>query len=167
MINNIYVTIEEATNYFEAIKEDKFNLSWSQKNDELKKKLIFKATTIIDSLIFIGRKYSCNQLLKWPRVINCCYLTSGNNIPVFVKNATCEVLYQLVNQTNSAVEIPNINIDSKDIGLKSYRIGDLAETFSADISQQYIGSNPLTILLGSIEAYNWLKPYILKSVKGC
>lgn len=119
--NNSYVSLEEAESYFEGRIHSR---EWSSASEENKKKALITATSILDSLQFIGRKYKEGnpgsedyQALQWPRypayddpyLLGIPHLFSYTKetrewvnaagvpiIPKALKDATCEEAYFLI-----------------------------------------------------------------------
>lgn len=92
--SNSYISINEATEYFE--KDPVFCDIWNDMND--KEKWIVFSARAIDRLSFKGARYKNTQSMEFPRNIiddN----TNDGSIPQSVKDAQCEMLKCLKNES--------------------------------------------------------------------
>jgi len=97
---NSYVTVAEATAYFEAMLG--FTAIWTAYSDDVKKARLVAAARGIDRLAFMGYKADLDQALEFPRAEQRSDIENPvTEIPRKVKDAQCEmVVYQA--QTGNA-----------------------------------------------------------------
>lgn len=97
--SNAYCTLAEAESYMEA-RLHKAN--WTAATDADKNAAIAWATRILDEeLDWDGTVLSDSQALRWPRTgvyTRDGYLISSGSIPTFMKNATAEFAFKLVEE---------------------------------------------------------------------
>lgn len=97
--SNAYCTLAEAETYMES-RLHKAN--WTAAADADKNSAIAWATRILDEqLDWDGMVYSESQALRWPRTgvyTRDGYLISEGSIPTFLKNATAEFAFKLIEE---------------------------------------------------------------------
>lgn len=88
---NSYITLAEASAYFEA---HRFDTIWTGlADDAARNQRIVEAARAIDRLPFSGSKYALAQAMEFPRAED--YLYYGASIPQKVKDAQCEMIAYL------------------------------------------------------------------------
>lgn len=152
---NSYVTIAEADEYF----QDKlYSTDWNEASESTKEKALKTAAKKIDSQRLRGRKVETSQILEFPRSIYSQfekYLVSQTEVPQAVKDAQCEEAFALISMGENA----NKRAQLQALGVKSFSIGKLSETFVSNSSK----GNKLL----SMEAIQFLSPYLAGRVPIC
>lgn len=91
-----YITVTDADTYF----SERINIApWTDASSSDKLKALQSATMIINDLKFIGEKLDTNQLNEFPRY------GQDSGIPTAIKEATCEIALQLLNDVDIEQEI--------------------------------------------------------------
>ncbi len=119
------------------------------------------SSKIVDSLLFIGKKYETDitiQPLQWPRLVKVrggwrvADLDSSGDavVPQAIKNAVFEEIIARLTTTNDARRA------LQEGGVKSFKLSDLSETFDSSMQGGGVRGTPLR----SWEAYRFLEPYL-------
>jgi len=145
---NSYITLAEAEAYVETLC---FSEAWTGKTDPQKNAAIVSATRLLDTLRWVGMRSAQDQALAWPRMAPWTvdpfiranlspgvgdllmlmdgdgYYVPTDEIPVKVKNATCELALRLLGEDRTAdagaLAPSRVKIGSLEIeGIKAQRI---------------------------------------------
>lgn len=120
---NSYISVADANTYF----EDRLDADeWINADDTVKAKALITATRSIDREPLIGKKYSDDQTLQFPR------LTDGASIPQIVKDACCEEALFLLQMTSYQKKREREHA----LGMVGASIGDASEYAQQSIVQQ-------------------------------
>jgi len=143
---NSYVSLDEANFYFET---SIWNDTWHNSDDNIKKACLIWATRTLDLYIcWRGSVTTEDQALGLPRsglVHKNGWAVEDDEIPVAVKNATCELAMRLIEE--------NVVAKPDSEGIASFKIGEIFIEFEKKYKPQ-----PITDFI-------WLmvKPYGYKS----
>lgn len=99
---NSYVTLEEANAYHQARLH---NDEWQSADDAQKEAAILWATRLLDREMWAGRRTNELQGLRWPRTgiyDQDDYWIKQDVVPTFLKNATAELAFLLLQSDRSA-----------------------------------------------------------------
>lgn len=83
---NSYMDLEEANSIINDIffDDEEEAVVWNGLSDDDKTKLIYRATRLVDNLVFIGTQYYPGEQLKWPRLIQCRYTECPGDVKVAI-----------------------------------------------------------------------------------
>lgn len=134
----MYLTVEEATTYFEG----KLNTSpWDDASEEDQGKALTQATRIIDNLNFVGEKADEDQTNQFPR-------GSDSTIPTGIQYACSEIALALLDGVDPEIEYENLSMISQ--GYSSVR-----STYDRElIPENTVAGVP------SVTAWRYLLPYL-------
>lgn len=112
--SNTYVTTAELTAYATAR-----GITISGDEEEL----LIKSMDYLESLSYIGLKYTRDQSLQWPRVDAMVdgYYINADSIPAELKNGQMAVALSIDNGQDPLADIPRLK--------SSVKVGDLAVTY--------------------------------------
>lgn len=113
---------------------------WVQQSEDNKTALLITATRYIDCLNFEGDKTNVKQANEFPR-------GTDTVVPQSIKDATCEIAYQLI--TGRDVEYDALNSESAQMSFDTNR-----EVFNDSVNQAKIHGIP------SVIAWKKLLPYL-------
>ena len=158
-----YITSSEMDTYA-ANRPD--STAWSGASSADKEAALKYASKLVDSLPFVGKKYDTDlstQPLQWPRLIKTrqgwvvADRDADDNVvvPQAIKDAVCEEI--LARLSPAGDERRALQAD----GVKSFRLGDLSETYGDDLRGGGIKGTPLR----SWTAYRLLEPYLAKGAR--
>ena len=154
-----YVTSEEMDAYA-ADRPD--SSAWTGATEADQEDALKYSSSLVDSLLFVGRKYDTDQALQWPRLIKVRggwtveRDTEGDVcIPQAIKDAVCEEILARLSPTGDERRALQAS------GVKSFRISDLSETFDPAMQGGGIKGTPLI----SWTAYRLLEPYLAKGAR--
>ena len=154
-----YVTSEEMDAYA-ADRPD--SSAWTGATEADQEDALKYSSSLVDSLLFVGRKYDTDQALQWPRLIKVRggwtveRDTEGDVcIPQAIKDAVCEEILARLSPTDGKRHALQAD------GVKSFRLGDLSETYGDDLRGGGIKGTPLI----SWTAYRLLEPYLAKGAR--
>ncbi|MGB3943214.1 MAG: DnaT-like ssDNA-binding protein [Methanothrix sp.] len=153
-----YVTSSEVDSYV-ADRPD--STAWTGASSADKEDALKYASKIVDSLLFVGKKYETDistQPLQWPRLIKTrqgwriADLDGDGNaiIPWAVKYAVCEEILARLSTVNSKRRQLQAG------GVKSFKISEISETFDGSFKGGGVMGTPLW----SWTAYRLLEPYL-------
>jgi hypothetical protein len=128
-----YATIAQAKEYIESYysSTDTLRVNWEALSDSDKQVYLNRAERCIDQLPFKGR--SLEKSKAFPRE------PDKEESLVQVKYATCELAIQQLNSESNDRAILQAQ------GVKSYKIGDLSETFK-DTKNDYVDTHAISIV---------------------
>lgn len=141
----MYATIEQANEYIQMYysSTDPLRVSWSALSNDDKQVALNRAEQFIDMLPLKGKSLEPGK--AFPREPDREYSLQQAKI------ATIELSIQRLNTEASA----RITLQSQ--GVKSYKIGDLSETFGAGMSEQdYAGLDPFSFNVVLAYLKDWL-----------
>jgi len=158
-----YVDSDDVDNYV-ADRPD--SAAWTGASSAEKDDALKYSSKIIDSLLFIGKKYETNistQPLQWPRLVKTRHgwriadLDSDGNavIPQAIKDACCEEIIARLSTANANRRKLQAG------GVKSFKISEISETFDGTLK----GGGVLGTPLYSWVAYRLLEPYLAKGAR--
>lgn len=142
-----YVTLDEATEYIEKYygRRDPLRIAWEEQEPRDKVILLRRAFQKINSLPYTGRPLNPKQVLPFPR-------ETGNFQNV--KYAQTEQAMAFIDTVTQQEFDERMHL--RRAGVKSYKIGDLSETF---VDGNAAGSNANCFGL-SERAYNYLSCWL-------
>lgn len=157
-----YVSDSEMTAYA-ADRPD--STAWTDASTAEKEDALKYASKLVDSLLFVGKKYDTDissQPLQWPRLIKVrggwtVERDADDNVvvPQAIKDAVCEEILARLDTSNDSRR--SLQAD----GVKSFRLGDLSETYTGEMQGGGIKGTPLI----SWTAYRLLEPYLAKGAR--
>lgn len=139
---NSYIDLNDANAYFADMLDAG---EWEAANDATKEKALVTATRNIDRERIIGKKYSDDQPLQFPR------LTDGAIIPQVVMDACCEEALFLLKMTSYQKKRETDHA----LGIVGETIGDASERAHEGVVQKITQGRGLF----SPVAKQLLKPY--------
>jgi hypothetical protein len=153
-----YVDSDEMDDYV-ADRPD--STAWTGASSADKEDALKYASKIVDSLLFVGKKYETDissQPLQWPRLIKTrqgwriADLDADGNVvvPQAIKDACCEEILARLSTVNSKRRQLQAG------GVKSFKISEISETFADTLQGGGIKGTPLW----SWTAYRLLEPYL-------
>lgn len=158
-----YVDSDDVDSYV-ADRPD--SAAWTGATTAEKADALIYSSKIIDSLLFIGKKYETDisvQPLQWPRLVKTRHgwriadLDSSDEpcVPQAIKNACCEEIIARLDTTNAKRQKLQAG------GVKSFKISEISETFDGTLKGGGVQCTPLV----SWMAYRFLEPYLAKGAK--
>lgn len=157
-----YITSSEMDTYA-ANRPD--STAWTGASSADKEDALKYASKLVDSLPFVGKKYDTDissQPLQWPRLIKVRGVwrverDADDNVvvPQAIKDAVCEEILARLDTSNDSRR--SLQAD----GVKSFRLGDLSETYTGEMQGGGILGTPLR----SWTAYRLLEPYLAKGAR--
>ena len=158
-----YVTSDEVDTYA-ADRPD--SSAWTGATEAEQVDALKYSSKIIDSLLFIGKKYETDiaiQPLQWPRSVKTRHGwrvadqdADGNAVvPQAIKNACFEEILTRLDTANDARRA------LQEGGVRSFRLSDLSETYDGGMRGGGILGTPLR----SWVAYRLLEPYLAKGAR--
>jgi len=153
-----YVTSAQVDSYV-ADRPD--STAWTGATAGDKEDALKYSSKIIDSLLFVGKKYETDvttQPLQWPRQIKTRHgwriadLDSSGDavVPQAIKDAVCEEILTRLSTVNSKRRQLQAG------GVKSFKISEISETFDGSFQGGGVKGTPLW----SWTAYHFLEPYL-------
>lgn len=122
---NSYMTVEEADELVENVffdTEEEYKL-WNSLSESSKSKLIYRATKLIETMLFLGRKTGQGPL-NFPRFIWCKNYECPDDVKIAILK---QGLKSLSNQGKSEVNM-------QEMGIKSYSIKGASISFSDSLN---------------------------------
>ena len=157
-----YITSGEMDTYA-ADRPD--SSAWTGASSADKEAALKYASKLVDSLPFVGKKYETDissQPLQWPRLIKVrggwtVERDADDNVvvPQAIKDAVCEEILARLSPIDGKRHALQAD------GVKSFRLGDLSETYGDDLRGGGIKGTPLI----SWTAYRLLEPYLAKGAR--
>ena len=157
-----YVDCDEMSTYA-ADRPD--STAWTGASSADKEAALKYASKLVDSLPFVGKKYETDissQPLQWPRLIKVrggwtVERDADDNVvvPQAIKDAVCEEILARLSPIDGKRHALQAD------GVKSFRLGDLSETYGDDLRGGGIKGTPLI----SWTAYRLLEPYLAKGAR--
>ena len=157
-----YITSGEMDTYA-ANRPD--SSAWTGASTADKEAALKYASKLVDSLPFVGKKYETDissQPLQWPRLIKVrggwtVERDADDNVvvPQAIKDAVCEEILARLSPIDGKRHALQAD------GVKSFRLGDLSETYGDDLRGGGIKGTPLI----SWTAYRLLEPYLAKGAR--
>lgn len=141
----MYATIEQANTYVASYYSSTNNIriAWEALSEEDKQVVLNRAEQVIDLLPFNGRPVDPKQINAFPRHPN----------PELSLERVRIATIELALQTNGDTEAQDrLNLRAQ--GVKSYKIGDLSETFKDTSSEDYLIQFALDVVNPFLR--NWL-----------
>ena len=135
---DIYGTLGRANRYFDNRLR---NIFWIEASLDDKKKALIEATTIIDTLNYVGEKTDDSQIHQFPRKMDLV-------VPRDVELACYEIAIQLLSGIDPEMEVENLAAHSQ--GFSSART-----TYERAYVLDHIAAG-----VPSARAWNLLKPYL-------
>jgi len=143
-----------------------YSSAWTGATSAEKEDALKYASKLVDSLPFVGKKYETDissQPLQWPRLIKTrqgwvvADRDADDNVvvPQAIKDAVCEEILARLDTSNDSRR--SLQAD----GVKSFRLGDLSETYTGEMQGGGILGTPLR----SWTAYRLLEPYLAKGAR--
>ena len=112
---NSYIAVADATEYFKTAYN---RTAWANAGNGDKEKALIEATRLLDMFVkWYGTIATDSQALRWPRTsaYDQDYRElSSSDIPRGIKNITCELAYNILN--NSGFDISENSIDRIKVG---------------------------------------------------
>lgn len=145
-----YATLEEVNKYIQEnyLSTDMLRIAWDSLSDEDREVYIRRAFQQINALPYTGRPSARNQVLSFPR----CPWSPEDWTAVKLAQA-CQAFS--LSDTNAQADMEQRKALQR-AGVKSYRIGDLSETFGGIGS----GTTASTLFGLSETSYNLLKKWL-------
>lgn len=158
-----YVSSDEMNAYV-ADRPD--SSAWTDATEAEQEDLLKYVSKIVDSLLFIGKKYKTDiteQPLQWPRLVKTRHgwriadLGADDSavVPQAIKDAVCEEILARLDTSNDARRA------LQESGVKSFRLSDLSETYTSEMRGGGILGTPLR----SRTAYRLLESYLAKGAR--
>ncbi len=141
----MYATVEQANAYVASYYSSTNNIriAWEALNEEDKQVVLNRAEQVIDLLPFNGKPVDLKQTNAFPRHPN----------PELSLERVRVATIELALQTNGDTEAQDrLNLRAQ--GVKSYKIGDLSETFKDTGSEDYLIQFALDVVNPFLR--NWL-----------
>ena len=144
---NSYVTLSESNDYFDTSPDSS---TWTNKNDDQKKRSLISAARWIDTLVFYGDRCDDGQALKFPRNN---YQVDGvelacSKIPQNIKYAQFELARALANDPDAMTGNVGTN-------------GNIAEAKLGDLEVKYNTNTQGTGSVNNImDVFPWLQSYL-------
>ena len=141
----MYATVEQANAYVASYYSSTNNIriAWEALNEEDKQITLNRSEQLIDLLPFNGKPVDPKQLNAFPRYPN----------PELSLERVKIAAIELALQTNGDTETQDrLNLRAQ--GVKSYKIGDLSETFNDTNSEDYLIQFALDVVNPFLR--NWL-----------
>lgn len=139
--------------------------AWTGASEADQEDALKYSSKLVDSLLFVGKKYDTDissQPLQWPRLIKVrggwrVERDADDNVvvPQAIKDAVCEEILARLDTSNDSRRALQAD------GVKSFRLGDLSETYGDDLRGGGIKGTPLI----SWTAYRLLEPYLAKGAR--
>lgn len=137
-----YVTISEASNYFDTHLNTN---AWDEASDKDRLKALYMGTRDIDSLNFLGDKTSETQEHQFPR-------GTDTDVPEDIKIACYEIALARLDGVDPEIELQNLRMVSQGFG-------NVRSTYETSISLQHIVAG-----IASAVAWRYLLPYLRSNV---
>ncbi len=138
-----YISVTDAQTYF----DDRLDSNpWDEATAEDKRKSLATATNLINNLNFVGRKSDSSQPNAFPRY-------GQTDVPQAIKDATCELALQLLDQVDPNFEIENATTQSESYSLAK-------ASYTRDFVLAHIRNG-----IPSSEAWAKLLPYLVDPFK--
>ena len=141
----MYATVEQANAYVASYYSSTNNIrtAWEALSEEDKQIVLNRAEQVIDLLPFNGKPVDPKQINAFPRYPN----------PELSLERVRVAAIELALQTNGDTEAQDrLNLRAQ--GVKSYKIGDLSETFKDTNSEDYLIQFALDVINPFLR--NWL-----------
>ena len=141
----MYATVEQANAYVASYYSSTNNIriAWEALNEEDKQVMLNRSEQLIDLLPFNGKPVDPKQVNAFPRYPN----------PELSLERVKIAVIELALQTNGDTEAQDrLNLRAQ--GVKSYKIGDLSETFNDTNSEDYLIQFALDVVNPFLR--NWL-----------
>lgn len=141
----MYATVEQANAYVASYYSSTNNIriAWEALNEEDKQITLNRSEQLIDLLPFNGKPVDSKQVNAFPRYPN----------PELSLERVRTAAIELALQTNGDTETQDrLNLRAQ--GVKSYKIGDLSETFNDTNSEDYLIQFALDVVNPFLR--NWL-----------
>ena len=141
----MYATVEQANAYVASYYSSTNNIriAWEALNEEDKQVMLNRSEQLIDLLPFNGKPVDPKQVNAFPRYPN----------PELSLERVKIAAIELALQTNGDTEAQDrLNLRAQ--GVKSYKIGDLSETFNDTNSEDYLIQCALDVVNPFLR--NWL-----------
>lgn len=141
----MYATVEQANAYVASYYSSTNNIriAWETLSEEDKQIVLNRAEQVIDLLPFNGKPVDPKQINAFPRYPN----------PELSLERVRVAAIELALQTNGDTEAQDrLNLRAQ--GVKSYKIGDLSETFKDTNSEDYLIQFALDVINPFLR--NWL-----------
>lgn len=141
----MYATVEQANAYVASYYSSTNNIriAWEALNEEDKQVILNRSEQLIDLLPFNGKPVDPKQVNAFPRYPN----------PELSLERVRIAAIELALQTNGDTETQDrLNLRAQ--GVKSYKIGDLSETFKDTNSEDYLIQFALDVINPFLR--NWL-----------
>lgn len=141
----MYATVEQANAYVASYYSSTNNIriAWEALNEEDKQIILNRSEQLIDLLPFNGKPVDPKQVNAFPRYPN----------PELSLERVRVAAIELALQTNGDTETQDrLNLRAQ--GVKSYKIGDLSETFKDTNSEDYLIQFALDVINPFLR--NWL-----------
>lgn len=147
---NSYITVEEATTIINSymLPSDPLRVAWTAASNSDKEILLLQSCLQLERLPYTGRKKDKTQSLSFPR-------QDGNMQPIKLAQA-----FQAAFLTDyGQQEEMSLRRQLQNAGVKSYKIGNLQETFGGTLSKA------LTAI--QTNAVDALRPYLSGGYRIC
>lgn len=133
-----YIDILDAQDYFNGRLG---TASWDDANDTDKLKALTHATRLINNLKFVGQRNVIDQTNEFPRL-------GQSDVPMAIKEATCELALQLLDDVDPEMEI-------SETAMSQGQLGTIRSHSNRDFTLVHIRNG-----IPSSEAWARLLPYL-------
>lgn len=154
-----YITSDEMDTYA-ANRPD--STAWTGASEADQDDALKYSSKLVDSLLFVGKKYDTDQALQWPRLIKVrggwtVERDADDNVvvPQAIKDAVCEEILARLDTTNDKRRA------LQEGGVTYFKLGELWEEYDGSLQGGGIKGTPLR----SWTAYRLLEPYLAKGAR--